>query len=398
MATARHKVHLGENGLRTSRKVSKTKVHKKPLGKLDGSLLVLLLIMLAFGLIMVFSAGYAWAIKDFGNSYYYLYNQGRVMLGGIVIMLGVSRLDYHWYRKFSWPLMVFATGLLVLVLFIGSGTGAKRWIYIGNQSFQPSEVMKFAVVLLFAHLIAKNYKKMDTIKYGTAPFICILGMIAALMMQQPHLSGTLLILSIGAVMMWVGGTNFIHFLVLGAGAIGALAGYVMYKGIDYMEARVYNWQHPLENALTDNWQTRQSLIAIGSGGLFGKGIGESQQKFMWLPEAHNDFIFSIVCEELGLIGGMMVIIMFMLLAFKGYSIAAKAPDKFGFMLAVGLSTHIVIQAILNIAVVTNTIPNTGISLPFFSYGGTALLMQLGEMGILLNISRQSVNRRRRVKR
>ena len=165
---------------------------------------------------------------------------------------------------------------------------------------------------------------------------------------------------------------------------------VAVKGIEYITGRLSGWLHPFEDTQGQNWQTIQSLIAIGSGGIMGRGIGNSRQKYLYLPEPYNDFIFAIICEELGLIGALLVIVLFVLFALRGYSIAAKAPDKFGFMLGVGLTTQVVVQAILNIAVVTNTVPNTGISLPFFSYGGTALLMQLGEMGILLNISRNAV--------
>lgn len=361
----------------------------KKFKRLDSAFLILILIMLTYGLIMVFSSSYAWAINKFDDSLHFVSNQALFMIVGIVAMYFVSLIDYHWYRRFFALIFGVALVLLVLVLIIGTElNNAKRWIYIGSFGFQPSEIMKFALIVLFAHLVSLNYKRMGTFKYGVLPFgICLLT-IAALMMQQPHLSGTILMFLIGFVMMFIGGTKFRYFAILGSGAVAALVAVIIFKG-EYMLGRIQDWLNPFQNLTDGNWQTAQSLIAIGSGGLLGRGIGGSHQKFLFLPEPYNDFIFAIICEELGLIGAFLVIALFILFTFRGFSIASKAPDKFGYMLGVGIVAQICIQAVLNIAVVTNTIPNTGISLPFFSYGGTALLMQLGEMGILLNISRQA---------
>lgn len=362
----------------------------KEFKRLDSSFVILIIIMLAFGLVMVFSASYAVALHKFDDSFHFIKNQSVFVIVGVVAMYLISFVDYHIYRRFAKIIFGGALILLVLVLVIGTELNdAKRWITIaGDITFQPSDIMKFALIVFFAHLATLNYKRMGTFNYGVLPYALCLMVVGGLMMLQPHLSGTLLMFAVGMVMMFVAGTKFRYFAMLGGIGVVALGGILLIKK-DYMLERITNWLNPFENVQDGNWQTVQSLIAIGSGGFMGKGLGESHQKFLYLPEPHNDFIFAIICEELGLVGAMLVIILFVLVAFRGYSIASKAPDRFGFMLAVGIVTQITVQAILNIAVVTNTIPNTGISLPFFSYGGTALLMQLGEMGILLNISRNA---------
>ncbi|MFR1809197.1 MAG: FtsW/RodA/SpoVE family cell cycle protein, partial [Pygmaiobacter massiliensis] len=269
--------------------------------------------------------------------------------------------------------------------------GAKRWIFIpGLGNFQPSEVAKFAVIVLFANIIAVNADKMKTFSYGVLPFGIVLGAVAVLMLLEPHLSGTILICSIGAVMMFIGGTSLKWFGIGGAiGAGGITAAVLAFPDlVPYAMTRIEMWQNPFMDIQGKGHQTVQSLYAIGSGGLFGLGLGNSRQKHMYVPEPQNDFIFSIICEELGFVGAMLVVLLFVALLIRGATIAIYAKDKFGAMLVVGITAQVTIQAMLNIAVVTNTIPNTGISLPFFSYGGTSLLMLLGEMGIVLSVSRQ----------
>lgn len=340
---------------------------------------------------MVFSSSYAYAVQYMkGDSLYYVSRQALFAVAGVIAMYILSFVDYHIYRRFVFLIFFVGIALLVAVLFVGTTlNGAKRWIDLGFTTFQPSEIMKFALIVMFAHLSALNYKRMGTFTYGVLPYAICLMTVAALMMQQPHLSGTILMFIIGGVMMFVAGTKLRYFMVVFGAAGAAILALIIFKG-SYMWSRIENWLHPFENLTDENWQTAQSLIAIGSGGILGRGIGNSHQKFLYLPEPYNDFIFAIVCEELGLVGALLVIILFVLFTFRGFQIASKAPDKFGYMLGIGLVTQICVQAILNIAVVTNTIPNTGISLPFFSYGGTALMMQLGQMGILLNISRQAM--------
>lgn len=370
-------------------------------GPMDFPFFLIIMILLVMGIIMMFSAGYAWAIAKSGTGTNYVSRQLIMACIGLVGMFFASFFDYHWLRK---PFIAygFYAGCIVLLVLCRVGPfqaprgDSHRWIKIAGITFQPSELMKLAIILLFAYLISVNYSKMKQFKYGIVPFMMFLGIVVLLMMWQPHLSGTIIIGAIGVIMMYVGGSRFKHLLILAVLAAlllgAALFVLIEINGFSYFEGRMTTWTDPFSDANNpaDTWQTRNSLIAIGSGGLFGLGLGNSRQKFLYLPEAQNDFVFAVVCEELGFIGALMVIILFLLFIFRGMYIASKAPDKFGMMLAVGLTVQIGLQALLNIAVVTNTIPNTGVSLPFFSYGGTALIMQLVQMGIILNISRQSI--------
>ena len=254
---------------------------------------------------------------------------------------------------------------------------------------------KFAVIVLFAHIISINHKRMKKFSYGVLPFAVILIIIAGLMLMEPHLFGTVLIMGIGASMMFVGGTGIIWFVLAVLGAVAGVAGAVVFKPdlVPYALERIETWQNPWLDSLGSGHQTIQSLYAISSGGLTGLGIGNSRQKHLYLPEPHNDFIFSVICEELGFIGALLVIFLFIALLLRGLYIAYTAKDKFGSMLVVGIMVQVILQAVLNIGVVTNTIPNTGISLPFFSYGGTSLLMLLGEMGVVLSVSREGSGRK-----
>lgn len=371
-------------------------------GEVDIPFLILVMVLLVFGLIMMYSASYAWAIHKGQTPDYYFKRQLMWSGLGLLVMFIIASpiFDYHILRHPLVTFGLFGVSTLLMILVIAGVSsitdgGATRWIEIGGVSFQPSELMKLAVIMLFASLISANYRKMQTIKGGIVPYISILVFVSALMIAQPHLSGTIIICAIGVSMMFIGGVkkrHFIPLLIIGVAGLTAIA-YIMYKvgNFDYISKRVVSWLYTFEPEYKDiAWQTRNSLIAIGSGGVFGLGLGNSRQKFLYLPESQNDFVFSIICEELGFIGALVVIILFLMLIFRGFSIAENAPDKYGMLLASGLIIQIGIQAFLNIAVVSNTIPNTGISLPFFSYGGTALILQLAEMGIILNISRQSI--------
>lgn len=362
---------------------------------MDITFFILVMVLLTFGLIMLFSASYAYAYYRYGgDSFRFIRKQAFFAVVGVVGMLVISKIDYHILKKFTYWVFGICLVLLVIVLIFPAGdggeglNGAKRWLSLGFTTIQPSELMKFGIILLFAHLISINYKKMGTFAYGVLPFLFFLGIVAVLMLLEPHLSGTILIFSIGLIMMFVGGTKYRYFGLALAIAILGIIAIVAIKGIDYVSVRLNGWLDPFSDVQDETYQTVQSLLAIGSGGLWGLGLGQSRQKFLYLPEPANDFIFSIVCEELGFIGAAIVILLFVLFVYRGFVIASKAPDKFGAMLVVGLTIQIGIQAMLNIAVVSNTIPNTGISLPFFSYGGTALLLQLFQMGIILNVSRQ----------
>ena len=356
----------------------------------DVPFLVVLLALLSYGLIMLFSAGYAVALYRRGDAYTYIRPQLLFAALGAAAMYAASLVDYHVWHKLAWPVMGLSLILLVVVLFMPEYNGCKRWIVLpGLGTLQPSEIAKFAVVLVFSHIISLNHDRMQSFAVGVLPFALVLGVVAALMLLEPHLSGTLLILGIGAVLMFVGGTGLRWFVLAGVGGAAAIAAAVilMPELVPYAADRLRSWQDPFADPLGDGHQTIQSLYAIGSGGATGLGLGNSRQKHLFVPEPQNDFIFSIVCEELGFVGACAVVGLFVLLLWRGIAIAAKAPDRFGALLVVGFVVQVALQAVLNVAVVTNTIPNTGISLPFFSSGGTSLMMLLGEMGIVLSVSR-----------
>ena len=360
-------------------------------GRLDITFLSFVLILLTIGLVMLFSASYAYSLEYYGSSYKFITQQLLFALVGLVAMYVLSRIDYHFWRKFAVFLYIATLVVLAALLIMPPmipGLDVKRWLVIGSFSFQPSEIAKFAVILLFSSVISANYKKMGEIKFVL--FLAVLlALPCGLIVLEPHLSATILVFAIGIVLMVIGGIKK-KIIVLGGGAAVGLVGVAIVSGvISYGSDRIKYWLNPWLDPVGKGFQTIQSLLAIGSGGILGRGFGQSRQKYLWVPEPHNDFIFSIVCEELGLIGAMVIIILFALLVWRGFTIAMHAPDKFGSLLAVGLTVQVGIQAILNIWVVTNTMPNTGISLPFFSYGGTSLFMLLAEMGIVLSVSRSS---------
>ena len=367
------------------------KPHPTGRGNMDVTFLVLVLLLLTFGLIMLFSATYAHAYYHKNDSFYYIKKQMIFAVAGIVAMIVAANFDYRYWQKLAVPVMGVAILLLIVVLFLPKIAGVHRWIPIGNlTTFQPSEIAKFAVVILFAKMVTMYGDKTKTLRYGILPFMIVLGVIAGLMVLEPHLSGTILIVTIGVVMMFVGGVD-LKWFALGVGLLAAgIVVVVMIPGIiEYAQSRLEYWLDPFADPQGKGFQTIQSLLAIGSGGVMGLGLGNSRQKYLYIPEPQNDFVFSIVCEELGLVGASIIVILFALLVWRGYVIAIRAKDKFGTMLAVGLTTQVGLQALLNIAVVTNTIPNTGISLPFFSYGGTALMILLAQMGVILSVSRRA---------
>lgn len=363
---------------------------------MDLPFLILVLALVAFGLVMLFSASYAVAMYRRGTPYAYIRPQLLFAAVGLAAMYFASRVDYHIYHKLAWPMMAISVVLLVLVLFMPEYNGCKRWIVLpGLGTLQPSEIAKFSLILTFSHIISLNYQKMERFSVGVLPFGAILGVLAVLMLLEPHLSGTLLLFGIGAILMFVGGTGLRWFGLAGGGALAAIAAAIIFLPdlVPYATDRLSSWLDPFSDPLGDGHQTIQSLYAIGSGGATGLGLGNSRQKYLYVPEPQNDFIFSIVCEELGFVGACIVMLLFMLLLLRGITIALKAPDKFGALLTIGFTIQVVMQAVLNIAVVTNTIPNTGISLSFFSSGGTSLMMLLGEMGIVLSVSRQSLEQK-----
>ena len=359
---------------------------------LDVAFLAILLLLLCYGLLMLYSAGYAVALYRRGDAYAYIRPQLLFAALGVAAMYAASLVDYHIWHRLAWPLLGVSLVLLVIVLFMPEYNGCKRWLVLpGLGTLQPSEIAKFSVVLVFSHIISLNHDRMKTFSTGVLPFGLVLGAVAVLMLLEPHLSGTVLILGIGAVLMFVGGTGLRWFGIAAALGVGAVAAAVVLLPdlVPYAASRLASWQDPFADPLGEGHQTIQSLYAIASGGLVGLGLGNSRQKYLYVPEPQNDFIFSILCEELGFAGAALVILLFLALFLRGMSIAVRARDKFGALLVVGFVTQVILQTVLNIAVVTNTIPNTGISLPFFSSGGTSLMMLLGEMGIVLSVSRQA---------
>ena len=359
-------------------------------GPIDLPFLLLVVILVGIGLVMLFSASFPRAYYKENDPAKYLIRQGVFAIMGFAAMGIIGKINYQRYRALAKPLMILSVVLLVLVLIPGIGqvrNNARRWIGIGDiLTFQPSEIAKFAVVLYFADTISKKKDKMRTLRYGVAPYVIRLGIIAVLMMMEPHLSGTLLILGVGAILMLAGGIRWIWVAL--AGGVGAVLGYLVVFVGGYGRSRIDMWLDPWLDRQGDGYQMVQSLLSIGSGGLLGVGLGKSRNKFMYLPEEHNDFIFSIVCEELGLIGAGIIMLLFAALILRGYWIVLHARDRFGSLLVIGVTSLLAMQTFLNIGVVTGLLPATGISLPFFSYGGTALMIQLAVMGVVLSVSRQ----------
>ena len=360
----------------------------------DADLFLLVLLLLTIGVVMVLSASFARAYYDpghvtGGNAAYYFVRQLVFAALGVALMLFCSRLPMGFYRRYAMAFLIFSLVLLALVPFIGvRANGSRRWLGVGGFTLQPSELSKLAVILSFSALICRFGGKMKTLRYGILPFLGILALIVGLLVLEPHFSASLIILAVGAVMLFLGGVGAGWFLAA-FGAAGAGL-FVLLTFFPYASTRIVTWRDPFSSSTDEGYQIVQSLLSIGSGGLSGLGLGASRQKYLFLPEEHNDFIFSVIAEELGFIGCALILALFALLILRGYWIALHCPDRFSFLVCAGISTLLALQVFLNVAVVTNLIPCTGISLPFFSYGGTALLIQLGEIGILLSASRETV--------
>lgn len=361
-------------------------------GSIDMPLLLLTLILLTIGVVMVLSASFARAYYDIenetgGRATYYFTRQLLFAGAGVGTMLFFSSLPMKLYRKAAFPILAFAVLSLLAVPFIGvESGGARRWIDIGFTTYQPSEIAKIGIILTFASMICRLKGKMSTFKYGVLPFAAILAVIVGLLLLEPHLSASVIIIALGAAMLFIGGAK-LYLFVGGAVLVGG-AGAVVIGQFSHASARITTWLDPLADTSGAGYQIVQSLYSIGSGGLLGLGLGQSRQKYLFLPEEHNDFIFSVVCEELGFVGAALILALFALLVVRGFWLSMHARDRYSLMVGTGITTLLAMQVILNVAVVTNLVPCTGISLPFFSYGGTALLIQMGEMGILLAISRE----------
>jgi len=384
----------------------------------DVPFLALTLVILLIGVVMVLSASFARAYYLSGEPMRFFSRQLVFAISGVSLMLLVSRIKVSTMSRWSLHLLLISVALLVLVLIIGIKlNGARRWIGVGAENssftFQPSEIAKVAVILSFAQLMCKFGKmRMRTFRYGVVPFAAITCVMLVLLEQEPHLSAAIIITLLAVIMMFAGGTR-LRFMILCGLLVALLCGLLIYAGVrglpkeegsqslkqqltevkwgdtyGYAGERIDAWLNPDADPLGDGFQIRQSLFAVGSGGLLGQGLGRSRQKYLYLPEEHNDYIFAIVCEELGYIGALLILLLFTLLIIRGYWLALNAKDKYSSLITIGITSLLAIQVFLNVAVVTNLVPATGISLPFFSYGGTALWIQLVQMGIILAVSRE----------
>ena len=356
--------------------------------RIDVPFLIMLLLLLAVGLGMLYSASFAQSQYDTGYtvSTRYLQKQAACALIGLGAMAVLSRIPADFWYRMAWPLYGVSILLLLMVLLFGqSVNGARRWISIAGLQFQPSEVAKFTMILLLARLTREFGPDSRKFRYGVLGFgAALMGILVPLALEK-HLSAIMLMGMVAVVMMFVAGTHP-KWLLAGAGFAAAfVVVYITFMG--YAGDRVTAWLHPEADPSDTGYQILQSLYAIGSGGVLGLGLGRSRQKYLYLPFQYNDYIFAVICEEVGLFGALLIILLFIALILRGYWIALRATDRFSTVLAAGLITLIAVQTVLNLCVVTNLLPSTGIALPFFSYGGTALAVNLGEMGILLGISR-----------
>ena len=357
----------------------------------DFLIFLTVLVLLGLGTIMVFSAGspHAYTYLN-GDTYYFLKKQIVYVSLGLIGMFVTMNVDYRKLGKMSPIFLGVSILLLSLVCIPGVGislNGARRWLGAGGLTIQPSEFAKISVILFFSYSISKRQNELKKFKTGLMPYLMILGVIAGLLLLEPHLSGTIIIGAVAFIILFVGGAKILHFILLGLPVIAGLV--VLVLTSEYRLKRLISFMDPWKDIQGAGWQIVQSLYAIGGGGLFGRGLGKSLQKFLYIPEPYNDFIFAVYAEELGFVGVLVVLALFTIFLWRGVKIATHAPDLFGSLLAMGITCWIMIQMIINILVVTSSMPVTGMPLPFFSYGGTSLIFLLSGIGILLNISRYS---------
>jgi cell division protein FtsW len=370
-------------------------VFEKSEGRIDYLFLLSVLALSVFGTLMVYSAGYAYADFRYNDAYYFVKRQTVWLIAGFIIMVLSSRINTELYKRLSTLFYIATVFLLLLVLLIGFvGNGAKRWISIGPLTIQPSEIAKLTMVMMLSYYFSKKETiacaaktKKQSFIFGTLiPFLIMLLPIILVMLQK-HLSCIIILGLIGIIVIVLSGVNLGY--LYGFGGLGVLGVSYIAFFTDYTKERITVWRNPEAYKLTGGWQTLQGLMAIGSGGVFGKGLFRSELKYCYVSEPANDMIFAILCEELGLIGAILTLFLFGILIFRGFKIANGTDNTYERLLTLGIVTKIAIQALLNVAVVTNTIPNTGISLPFFSYGGSSLIMLFFEMGIILSISKKA---------
>lgn len=378
------------------KKVRKTKL-KNPF---DYTLLFIVLFLVGFGLVMIYSTSSYEAAQSFGGSTYFLKKQLIAVILGLAAMIFVANVNYHFWANFATLAYLVAVGLLLAIIPFGKEVnGAKRWLYFGPLSLQPAEVAKLCMILFLAVMVHKIGKKIRSIKGFLTVLLMPVPIVLMVWRITNNLSSAIIIMGIALLMIFVASPDYKKFVVLGGLAVIIVVGlilaikYGLLESLDFRGERILAWLDPEAYADGKGFQTLQALYAIGSGGIWGKGLGQSMQKLGFIPEAQNDMIFSIICEELGLFGAVAIILMFLLLIWRLMDIAMKAQDLFGALLVVGVMGHIAIQVILNIAVVTNTIPNTGISLPFISYGGSSVTFLLIEFGLVFNVATHAKNNR-----
>lgn len=360
---------------------------------MDYTFFFLVLMLLAVGLLMVFSASSYYGMFRFGNTYEFVLKQALFSVAGIIFMLIFSRIDYHIIGKVSPILAMVGIFLLILVLIPGIGyeiNGARRWINLGFTTVQPSEFMKLALILVLSFSLSQRHEKLRSLKTGLIPYLIMVGVIDVSLYFQNHMSAVVIITLLAVVILFAAGAKIHHFLLVGVPASGILAVLIMME--PYRVERVMTFFGNNPDPTGDAYQITNSLVAIGSGGLFGRGFGRGMQKNLFIPEPQSDFIFAVLAEELGFLGSTTVLVLFLFLIYKGMRIAMNSPDMLGSLMGIGISSLVGIQLLLNVAVVTKLIPTTGIPLPFFSAGGTSLLFLMVGMGIMLNISRQTVTR------
>ncbi len=358
-------------------------------GRIDMTLFSILTIMITFGLVMVFSASAPSAFYQHGDQFHFIKRQFIWTVVGFGAMLFFASINYRVIKKWAGVFCAVALVLMFLVPLIGIElNGAKRWLGIGPLTFQPSEIAKFALVFYFAKRMDESRRgSLNNFVHGLLPYIAVLGMFLLSMVLQDHLSATVVTFGALMIVLYVGGANTKHFIFMGIAGLAAIVPLAIFES--YRLARIMTFLDPFADIKGGGWQIVQGLYAIGSGGIFGRGLGQARQKFLYVPEAHNDYIYAILCEELGLIGAILVAVLFAAFITRCIIIAVNAPDTFSKMTVFGITTIIALQYVINLGVVTSIMPNTGMQLPFFSAGGTSLVFLMSAMGIVLNISRYS---------
>ncbi len=362
---------------------------KKTTKSMDFWIFITVMLLLSLGIIMVFSASAAKAYIEMDDAYYFFKKQLIYSLVGVVALLIASKIDYRKLGKLSVIMLIISLLMLVMLLIPGLGrtiNGSTRWLK-APIPFQPSEIAKISIILFYSYSLSKHYKRLEKFWTGLLPYILLMGVFAALFIKQPHMSVTIIVFGVVVILLFCAGAKIWHFIV--PALVILPAGIYLIMSEEYRMKRVFGFLNPWEDMKDTGWQIVNSLYAIGSGGIFGRGLGKSLQKFLYLPEPHNDFIFSVLAEEMGFVGCVTVLVLFMVFIWRGIKVAINAPDMFGSLVATGITSLVAIQVLVNVAVVSGSVPVTGMPLPFFSAGGTSVIILLFSIGILLNISKHA---------